>query len=186
MTPCIYIYILCFSVCLFVCPFVCNKRQNGWTDRAKILYGTSHDPRKCAQNYKICIQKFLSFIKFWKCAKKNTINYPRTFLLLFYIVALWWKTWPTFICVSSSPNSFLANLASSAVLSAFIRSAIFILKGTVNVILNAPLLQFLFTAQIHIEHSEGFEDFQKKQLWELDYNNFSSLIGYIAVHFWLV
>ena len=79
---------------------------------------------------------------------------------------------PTFICVSSSPNSFLANSASSAVLSAFIRSAIFILKGTVNVILNASLLQFLITAQIHIEHSEGFEDFQKN-----NYKNWTSMIS---------
>ena len=37
---------VCMGVCLSVCPFVSNKRQNGWTDRAQILCGTSHDPRE--------------------------------------------------------------------------------------------------------------------------------------------
>ena len=37
---------VCMDVCLSVCPFVSNKRQNGWTDRAQILCGTSHDPRE--------------------------------------------------------------------------------------------------------------------------------------------
>jgi len=36
----------CLSVCLSVCPFVSNKRQNGWTDLAQILCGTSHIPRE--------------------------------------------------------------------------------------------------------------------------------------------
>ena len=30
----------------FACLFVSDKRENGWTDRAQILCGTSHDPRK--------------------------------------------------------------------------------------------------------------------------------------------
>ena len=39
--------ILCLSVCLSWCLSVCvQKRQNGWTNRARILRGTSHDPRK--------------------------------------------------------------------------------------------------------------------------------------------
>jgi len=41
------IFIPCLSVCLIVCLFVVsNKRQNGWTDQAHILRGTSHDPRE--------------------------------------------------------------------------------------------------------------------------------------------
>ena len=35
------IYILCLSVCLFVS----RKRQNDWTDRAKILCGISRGPQ---------------------------------------------------------------------------------------------------------------------------------------------
>ena len=31
---------------LLVCSFVFNKRPNGWTDRAKILCGTSRNPRE--------------------------------------------------------------------------------------------------------------------------------------------
>ena len=31
---------------LSVSLFVSNKRQNGWTDRAQILFGTSRDPRE--------------------------------------------------------------------------------------------------------------------------------------------
>ena len=38
-----YIHILCLSVCLIVCPIVYNKRQNGCTDQAQILGGTSRD-----------------------------------------------------------------------------------------------------------------------------------------------
>jgi len=38
----IYIYI----ACVFLCPFVSNKRQNGWTDRAQILCGSSRHPRE--------------------------------------------------------------------------------------------------------------------------------------------
>ena len=37
-----YIYFACLSVCLFVT----DKRQNGETDWAQILCGTSHDPRE--------------------------------------------------------------------------------------------------------------------------------------------
>ena len=38
----LYINLDCLSVCLFVS----NKRQNGWTDRAQIFYGSSRDPRE--------------------------------------------------------------------------------------------------------------------------------------------
>ena len=41
---CMY-YVVCTSL-FNVCLGVCNKRQNGWTDGANILYGTSHDPRE--------------------------------------------------------------------------------------------------------------------------------------------
>ena len=34
------------SVCLSICLFVSNKSQNGWTDRAQIVCGTSRDPRE--------------------------------------------------------------------------------------------------------------------------------------------
>ena len=38
----IHIYFACLgAVCLFVCLFVSNKRQNGWTDRAKLFCETS-------------------------------------------------------------------------------------------------------------------------------------------------
>ncbi len=36
-------YKFSLSVCLL---FVSNKRQNGWTDQAQILYGTSRGPRE--------------------------------------------------------------------------------------------------------------------------------------------
>ena len=54
----LYIYFALLSVCLFfvclgVCPFVSNKRQNGSTDRAQTLSGTSHDPREGLKNIKI-------------------------------------------------------------------------------------------------------------------------------------
>ena len=46
----VYIYILCLSGCLSVLVFdfwcVSNKHRNGWTDRAQLLCGTSHDPRE--------------------------------------------------------------------------------------------------------------------------------------------
>ena len=45
----LYIYF----ACLFVCLFVYDKRQNGRTDRARILCVTSHDPRKALCNIKI-------------------------------------------------------------------------------------------------------------------------------------
>ena len=38
----LYINLACLSVCLFVS----NKLQNGWTDRAQIFCGTSHDHRE--------------------------------------------------------------------------------------------------------------------------------------------
>ena len=60
---------------LRVCPFfvvVSNKRQNGWTDRAQILCGTSHDHREglwMIKISKICLQQNSIFIRFWKSTK---------------------------------------------------------------------------------------------------------------------
>ena len=54
----LYIYILWLSVCfLFVSK---KKRQNGWTFRANIACGTSHDPREglwMMKISKICLQQ---------------------------------------------------------------------------------------------------------------------------------
>ena len=53
--------------------FVSNKRQNGWTDRAQILCGTLRDPTEglwMIKISKICVEKFIILVKFWKCAKK--------------------------------------------------------------------------------------------------------------------
>ena len=44
---CIYITRqICSSEWVSLSLFVSNKRQNGWTDRAKIFSGTSRDPRE--------------------------------------------------------------------------------------------------------------------------------------------
>ena len=64
----IYIYLRCLSVCLFVS----KKRQNGWTDRAQILCGISHDPReglRMIQISKVSLQQNSVYIKFWKYTK---------------------------------------------------------------------------------------------------------------------
>ena len=73
-----------YKFSLSVCLFVSNKRQNGWTDRAQILCGTSRDPGKGNdQNLTNFVFKIFYFWKFWKCAKKyNEIR--KLFLLLFY------------------------------------------------------------------------------------------------------
>ena len=49
-----------------VCLFVSNKRQNGWTDRAQIFYGTSRDHRESLYmitNFKKCVSKVFNFVK---------------------------------------------------------------------------------------------------------------------------
>ena len=80
---------VCLSVCLFVCLFVSNKRQNGWTDRAQILCGTSRDPRESLWMIKIFvsikIRSSLNFWKFWKSTKFFVKN-PRIIFVLFYDV----------------------------------------------------------------------------------------------------
>jgi len=51
---------------LSVCLFVSDKRQNGWTDRAKIFCGTSRDPREGLWMIKIsniCLHQNSIFIK---------------------------------------------------------------------------------------------------------------------------
>ena len=77
--PILYINLACLSVCLSVCLFVSNKRQNGWTDQAQILCGTSRGPRKgiwMIKISKICLHQnsiFKNFKNsrnfFWKSAK---------------------------------------------------------------------------------------------------------------------
>ena len=62
------------SVRLFVCLFVSNKRQNDWTDRAKIFSGISRDPREGLWSVDDQIFKNLPpskfvFWKFWKSTK---------------------------------------------------------------------------------------------------------------------
>jgi len=72
------------SKSLLACLFVSNKRQNGWTDRAQILCGTSRGPRASLRMIKIskfCVQKFFISVKFWKCAKKY---YEIRKLIFFY------------------------------------------------------------------------------------------------------
>ena len=52
---------------LSVYPFVSNKRQNGWTDRAQIFCGTSHDPRDglwMVKFSKICLHQNSFFENF--------------------------------------------------------------------------------------------------------------------------
>ena len=73
-----YLYI--YFACLSVCPFVSNKRQNGGTDRAKILCGTSHDPREGL--WMLEITKFVHKSFWFLFNFENAL----TFLLLFYIV----------------------------------------------------------------------------------------------------
>ena len=65
-------YILCCLFWVFVCLFLSNKRQNGWTDLAQILCGTSRDPREGLLMIKICVKKFFS-AKFWKCVKNYIV-----------------------------------------------------------------------------------------------------------------
>ena len=47
------------SIYFSVCPFVSNKRQNGWTDRAQIVCGTSHVPKEVLWYIKIERKKIL-------------------------------------------------------------------------------------------------------------------------------
>ena len=39
-----------------------------------------------AQNYKNVCPKFLIFVKFWKCAKKNIMESANLFVVIVYIV----------------------------------------------------------------------------------------------------
>ena len=85
------IWLVCLSVCLFVCLFVSNKRQNGWTDRAQIICGTSRDHREGLWMIKIsniCLHQNSIFIKFLKILKIHEIfcENPRINFVLFYDV----------------------------------------------------------------------------------------------------
>ena len=87
----LYINLACLSVCLFVCLFVSNKRQNGWTDRAQILCGTSRDPREglwMIEILNICLHQNSIFIKFFKILKihETFCENPRIIFVLFYDV----------------------------------------------------------------------------------------------------
>ena len=65
----LYINLACLSVCLSVCLFVFNKRQNGWTDRAKKFCGNSRDPReglRMIKFSKICLHLIVRFLKILK------------------------------------------------------------------------------------------------------------------------
>jgi len=87
----LYINLACLSVCLFVCLFVSNKRQNGWTDRAQILCGTSRDQGEGLWRIKIsniCLHQNSIVIKFLKILKIREIfcENPRIIFVLFYDV----------------------------------------------------------------------------------------------------
>ena len=79
-----FLYLYIYFARLPVCLFVFNKRQNGWTDRAKILCGTLHDPGEGLWKIKISkiIQQNSIFIKFWKLP--NFFIKSANFLLLFH------------------------------------------------------------------------------------------------------
>ena len=84
-------YISIYKFGLSVCLFVSNKRQNGWTDRAQIFCGTSHDHRKGLWMIKIsniCLHQNSIFIKFLKILKIHEIfcENPRIIYVLFYDV----------------------------------------------------------------------------------------------------
>ena len=48
-------YIYTLHVWVFVCLFLFNKRQNGWTDRAQILFRSSRNPKDGLSMLKICV-----------------------------------------------------------------------------------------------------------------------------------
>ena len=57
---------------VFVCLLVSNKGRNGWTDRAQILWGTSHDIRKYLWMTKISKKICFCFTMFAK--RKSSIK----------------------------------------------------------------------------------------------------------------
>ena len=82
---------VCLFVCLSVCLFVSNKRQNGWTGRAQIFFGTSRDPREGLWMIKIsniCLHQNSISIKFFKILKIHEIfcENLRIIFVLFYDV----------------------------------------------------------------------------------------------------
>ena len=69
------------------CPFISNKRQNGLTDRAQILCGTSYDPIAWfmdAKITKLCFLKFLIFVKFRK--QKYIVESANFIVIVLYCV----------------------------------------------------------------------------------------------------
>ena len=56
--------------------FVSNKRKNGWTDQAQILWGTSHGPREglwMIKSSNICLHQNSIFQKILKILKIHEI-----------------------------------------------------------------------------------------------------------------
>ena len=105
-------------VCLSVWFFLSNRRKNGRTERAKILCGTSHDPRcgggsygcsKCKtlasnkilfslnfENQEIFnkIHEFFVFVIQCNKEKMFTIEMEdESLVLLYYITIFWEKSW---------------------------------------------------------------------------------------------
>ena len=90
-----WIRIYALLVCMPVCLFLPNKRQNDWTDRAQILYGTSHDPReRTIKILKIRLRQNSIVIKFRKSTifflhislLKYEMGASRSASLIFYIL----------------------------------------------------------------------------------------------------
>ena len=58
-----------FILCLFVRLYP-KKRQNGSNRLGKIFFGDLAWSREVILKITNCVQKFLIFVNFWKCAKK--------------------------------------------------------------------------------------------------------------------
>jgi len=72
--------------CLGVCLFVFSKRQNGWTDRAQIVWGNSRDPREGLWIIKILKFVFKSFYFCKNLEMREKILWYPYFFLFFYTV----------------------------------------------------------------------------------------------------
>ena len=72
--------------CLGVFLFVSNKSQNGWTDRAQILCGTSRDHREVYEWLKLKKIVFRSFLvlKNFENARKKFMKFANFFIIFFY------------------------------------------------------------------------------------------------------
>ena len=80
------VLIFYFIISKNICQYVFDKRQNGWTDWAQILCGTSHDPGKvsgCTEFWKVIPKHLCFFVKFWKSTKNNH-QICKSFLYCFF------------------------------------------------------------------------------------------------------